>query len=124
MRVFAAVNGARIVCFGQFESTFLRRMNTRYPDVLCTSLPIAELVANLINVVSVIYGHVYFPTYSNGLKQIASYRDFRWTYPGASGLHAKMWRSQWELSREPLLKDRLIVSVRGSTRLTSVVICG
>jgi hypothetical protein len=42
------------------------------------------------------------------LKQIASYLDFHWTYPGASGLHALMWRSQWDLSRESALKDRLI----------------
>jgi hypothetical protein len=51
---------------------------------------------------------VYFPTYSNGLKQIASYLDYRWTYPGASGVHALMWRSQWDLSQESALKDRLI----------------
>ena len=108
LRVFAAADGARIVCFGEFDRTFLRRMNTRYPDVSGTFLLIDELVTNSINAVSIIYGHVYFPTFSNGLKQIASHLDFHWTYPGASGLHALIWRSQWELSQESALKDRLI----------------
>jgi hypothetical protein len=107
-RVLAAVDGARIVCFGQFDRTFLRRMNARYPDVSDTPVLIDELVTNSINVVSVIYGHVYFPTYPNGLKQIALFLDFHWTYPGASGLYALMWRSLWNLSRESTLKDRLI----------------
>ena len=68
LRVFAAADGARIVCFGEFDRTFLRRMNTRYPDVSGTFLLIDELVTNSINAVSIIYGHVYFPTFSNGLK--------------------------------------------------------
>lgn len=123
IRVFAAVEGARIVCFGQFDRTFLRRMKTRYPDVPGTQPLIDELLTNSINVVSIIYGHVYFPTYSNGLKQIASYLAFHWTYPGASGLHALMWRSQWDFSRESALKNRLIAYNIDDCKALEVV-CG
>jgi hypothetical protein len=83
-------------------------MKTRYSEVAGASALIDELVKTSTNVVSLIYAHIYFPTYSNTLKDIANFLGFTWTHEGASGLHAMKWRSQWELSREPALKDRLI----------------
>ena len=38
------------------------------------------------NVLTVIYSHVYFPVYTNSLKEIAAYLGFRWTENGASGI--------------------------------------
>ena len=60
------------------------------------------------NLLSSLYAQIYFPTYSNRLKDIASYLGYAWTYPGASGQYARVWRSQWELSGDPVIKDRLI----------------
>jgi len=51
---------------------------------------------------------VYFPTYSNGLKEVASYPGFRWSDGAASGLTALVWRSQWESSHDPSLKEKLL----------------
>jgi predicted RecB family nuclease len=109
VRAVSPLNGARIVCYGNFDRTFLLRMKTRYPEVEGSSALVDELVKTLTNVVSLIYAHIYFPTYSNTLKDIASFLGFTWTHPGANGLYAMMWRFQWELSPERALKDRLVV---------------
>jgi predicted RecB family nuclease len=108
LRSLAAVAGARVVCYGTFDRTFLLRMKTRYSEIAGSSALVDQLVKTLTNVVSLIYAHIYFPTYSNTLKDIANFLGFTWTHEGASGLHAMMWRSQWELSRGSALKDRLI----------------
>src|SRR5215211_3062329 len=57
---------------------------------------------------SVIYAQIYFPTYSNGLKEIAQYLGFQWSESDASGLHTLMWRSQWECSKDSSLKQKLV----------------
>jgi hypothetical protein len=68
-----------------------------------------ELTSSAQNLLSVIYPHVYFPTYTNGLKDVAAYFGFRWSSDSPSGLAALGWRLQWEASREANLKDKLIV---------------
>lgn len=83
-------------------------MRTRYPDVGSAS-QLDELTSSAQNLLSVIYPHVYFPTYTNGLKDVAAYLGFRWSSDSPSGLAALGWRLQWEASREANLKNRLIV---------------
>jgi predicted RecB family nuclease len=47
---------------------------------------------NLINVLSFFRTHVYPPTYTNGLKEIANYLGFEWTEKNASGQQSIEWR--------------------------------
>src|ERR1035437_6866408 len=108
IHVLAAVGEARVVYYGSFDRTFLLRMENRYSEMGGSSALINELVKTSTNVVSLIYAHIYFPTYSNTLKDVARFLGFTWNHESASGLHAMMWRSQWELSRDSALKDRLI----------------
>jgi len=60
-----------------------------------------------INILSAIYGHVYFPVASNGLKEIAGYCGFKWSDSLASGLQSIVWRELWEASREVLKQEDL-----------------
>jgi hypothetical protein len=69
---------------------------------------IDSLIASAVNLVAIIFARVYFPTYSNGLKDIAGYLGFRWTETAASGLLAIAWRRQWEYSKAANLKDALL----------------
>jgi Transposase IS66 family/RNase_H superfamily len=108
VRVLSDVSPCHIMCYGEFDRVFLHRMKTRYPDIQCAPGLIDTLLTNSTNVLSLIYAHIYFPTYSNGLKDIASHLGFAWTCPSASGQYARVWRCQWELSSDPALKDRLI----------------
>jgi hypothetical protein len=60
------------------------------------------------NLLSIIYPQVYFPTYSNGLKDIAHHLGFRWSEPAASGVAALRWRREWEFSRTSDQKQILL----------------
>jgi predicted RecB family nuclease len=44
-----------------------------------------KILTQSVNILSIIYSHVYFPTYSNSLKDIGRYLGFRWTAADASG---------------------------------------
>jgi hypothetical protein len=67
-----------------------------------------QLMASSVNVLSLIYAQVYFPTYSNGLKDVARHLGFEWSESEASGRQALIWRAQWETTRDPTVKRRLI----------------
>jgi len=103
----SATDNPRLIHYGSYETQFLKRMRTRYPDIGNPSF-LDWLIASTLNLLSVVYAHVYFPTYSNGLKEVASYLGFRWSDGAASGLTALAWRSHWESSRDPGLKEKLI----------------
>jgi predicted Zn-ribbon and HTH transcriptional regulator len=55
-----------------------------------------------------IYAQIYFPTYSNGLKEITGYLAFRWSGSLTSGLETIVWRHRWEASSDPAMKQTLL----------------
>jgi hypothetical protein len=62
----------------------------------------------MTNVLSIIYDHVYFPVYSNGLKEVARLLGSAWTEPDASGLQSLVWRARWEQAGDEPLRQRLL----------------
>jgi len=48
----------------------------------------AEAIASSLNLLSLIFARVYFPSYSNGLKENARFLGFEWSDTTADGLHA------------------------------------
>jgi hypothetical protein len=68
----------------------------------------AGLLESATNVLGLIYGHVHFPTLSNGLKDIALHLGFRWTEPGATGLQCALWRRRWEYEPDVRLHDTIL----------------
>jgi hypothetical protein len=66
------------------------------------------VLAQNFNVLSVIYSHVYFPVYSNGLKEIGAHLGVTWSEPYASGVQSILWRRRWEETGSAVLKDKLI----------------
>ena len=69
---------------------------------------IDRILNAMVNTLSIIYAHIYFPTYSNGLKDIAKYLGFSWTESDASGLQSIVWREKWEESSDNSWKHRLL----------------
>jgi hypothetical protein len=69
---------------------------------------IDAVLAALTNVLTVIYPHFYFPTYSNGLKEVAGHLGCRWTEPDASGIESVVWRKNWERTGDASWKAKLI----------------
>ncbi len=94
--------------YGSFETKFLTRMKNQYCIDDGDLEYLQDLLANSINILSKLYGCIYFPTYSNSLKDIAKYIGFRWSEKNASGLQSLVWRHNWEASREPSLNEVLI----------------
>lgn len=107
LRALETIEAPRLVHYGSYETTFLRQMKKRYPNPERTALP-DQLIASAVNLLSTIYARVYFPTYSNGLKDVARYLGFQWSETTASGLVALALRREWEHSRNPDLKQMLV----------------
>jgi hypothetical protein len=57
---------------------------------------------------AITYSQIYFPTYSNGLKEVARYLGFQWSHASASGLQSLIWRQQWEETADPSIKQTII----------------
>ena len=105
--VLSEVERPVVMHYGSFETTFMNRMCERYGELPEGSGP-AKAIASAINLVSVIFGQVYFPTHSNGLKDIAGYLGFRWSESAASGTQSIARRDEWESSKEPSVKQSLL----------------
>ena len=69
----------------------------------------AILTKRLVNVNRHIYGKVYFPVRSNGLKDIGHYIGAQWTSPQASGLQSLVWRHHWETTQHAPYRDVLVI---------------
>ena len=67
-----------------------------------------RLIGTSVNLVGCIYGKIYFPTFSNSLKEVGRYLGFEWNWPQASGAAAPSLRRAWELGADDGLKRELI----------------
>jgi predicted RecB family nuclease len=90
--------------YGTYEKALLRRMR----QVVKRTALVDRLLANAVNVLSAIHASVYFPTFSNGLKDVGRYLGCTWTEENASGLQSLVWRARWEQTREPVWKEKLV----------------
>ena len=108
LQTLAQIDHPQLIHYGSYETTFLKRMQARYRAAVEPPAFLDQLIAASVNVLSVIYAQIYFPTYSNSLKEIAHYLGFQWSESDASGLHTLLWRSQWECSKDAGLKQKLL----------------
>jgi predicted RecB family nuclease len=88
---------------GSYDSVFVKKMQDQYGNL--NANPVSE---KLINTLSLLYGKVYFPTYSNGLKEIGAFLGFDWSVANASGIQSIAWRLQWEEHFSEECKDRIL----------------
>jgi predicted RecB family nuclease len=105
--ILSGITNPQLIHYGSYETIFLRQMCQRHgrpPE----GSQAATAVDHTINVLSFIYARVYFPTYSNGLKEITGYLGFPWSGSPSSGLESIAWRHRWEMSMEPALKQALL----------------
>jgi len=107
LEIMSAVEKPILLHYGSFETAFFRKMIKRY-GALTTNSPVDRAVSSAVNVLALIFANVYFPTYSNGLKDVAGFLGFNWSDPESSGLQSIVWRQQWEASRDPRVAEKLI----------------
>jgi predicted RecB family nuclease len=108
LQIIATTENPQLFYYGSYETTFLRNMKKRYGDRPENGVSVDRLIQSALNVVSAMYGRIYFPTYSNGLKEIASFLGFRWSTENPSGLRSLLLRHNWELSVSMSVKEELI----------------
>lgn len=104
--ILSSVEKPVLIHYGSYETSFLAKMQMRY-GVPPKHAILTAVIEHTINIVSSIYAKIYYPTYSNGLKDIARSLNVYWTEPGASGLTSIVWRHLWEVERTETLKQRL-----------------
>jgi predicted RecB family nuclease len=96
-----------LICYGSYETVYLRTMCDRYGEVSKDSKA-SKAIATPLNILSVIYSRIYFPVPSNGLKEIAGYCGFKWSESQASGIQSIVWRETWETSKDYTEQEKLI----------------
>src|SRR4029077_12269451 len=91
------IDNPRIVHYGAYETRFLKHMREKWKPTAEDAEFVDRIVDGSVNLLARMYGRIYFPTYSNGLKEIARWLGFKWTWLQASGTAAMLLRRCWEL---------------------------
>lgn len=104
LKIINELNDAHIFYFGKYESNVFKRMFKCNP-----TNKINDLILNKsTNILSVIHSNLYFPTYSNSLKETGKSLGFSWSEDISSGIQTIIWRKKWESSNDAKLKDTLV----------------
>ena len=93
---------APIIHYGSYEPRAIARMGQRYGTDVETYL------RRMVNLNEEIFGRVYFPVRSNGLKDIGAFLGASWAEPDVSGLQSLVWRHLWEEAHDATLKEKLV----------------
>jgi len=93
--------------YGNYETTYLKRMSKKLNEH--QQEKVGKALRSSCNILAFLYSNIYFPTYTNGLKDIARAIDFVWSDPHSSGLQSIVWRRKWESSQCDDWKNKLIL---------------
>ncbi len=104
----ATIEKPALIHYGSYESTFIARMRERYPSTTGQYPQLDEALAATTNLLQYIYGKIYFPTFSNGLKDIAGYLGFSWSDPNMSGGVSEVVRHKWAITSSLIHKNALL----------------
>ena len=96
-----------LIHYGSYETNFLKTMSERQGAPFEGST-VATMMDCAINLVSVMFAQIYFPTYSNGLKEIAGWLGVQWPILNSSGIQAIAWRGKAESSLTSEFRQRLL----------------
>jgi hypothetical protein len=70
---------------------------------------LAQAIELSVNVHSVIFARVYFPSHSNSFKEIMNFLGCLWSEPHSCGIDSIVWRHVWEQNQDVAFKRKLIV---------------
>jgi predicted RecB family nuclease len=121
LRTLKAIGNAQIVSYGAYESRFLKQMKARYVRTPDEVEFVDRLIETSVNLLGCIYGKIYFPTFSNSLKEVGRYLGYEWSWPRASGAATPLLRRAWELAADDELKRKLIGYNMDDCRAASTV---
>ncbi len=96
---------ATIFHYGIYEQQYIKRMASGLGKK--EGRNIGAVLQRCSNLLSCFHSHIYVPTYSNSLKDIAKYLGYKWSDEEASGIQSIVWRTEWESTRSDELQSRL-----------------
>ena len=102
----SALSNFQVFHFGSYDAAALKIVRRRLPEELQHKLDL--ILHKSTNVLSLVYSHIYFPTYSNGLKELGRFLGCERTTDNLSGIQSIVARKSWEKDRSPELKADLI----------------
>ncbi len=120
LAILETVEKPVLIHYGSYETMFLRRMSEHYGGIAEGSVQ-PNAIKSAINLLSVIFAQVYFPTFSNGLKYVAGYLNFAWRETNPSGLLAVALRTGCPRSGREPDKTRLITYNRDDCEALELV---
>ena len=94
---------APIYHYGSYEPRAVEQLGKQY-DMKGQD----ALKRRLVNVISPIFGKVYFPVRSNSLKEIGKFIGAGWIAPESSGLQSLVWRHLWEETHDEHYREILL----------------
>jgi predicted RecB family nuclease len=106
LALLEAVEKPVLIHYGSYETDFLKTLSERHGNQFQGQLDNA--MKNAVNLLSQFLGEIYFPTFSNGLKDIGTWLGFAWSDKMLVGLDSISRRHDWERSRDASIKERLI----------------
>ena len=104
LKILEGFDDFHIFFYGSYEDRVLRR----YFKTAADHTGLQRLMDRSSNVLSLVYATIYFPTYSNSLKDIGTFLGCQWSHSRASGIQALLWRISWERTSNDELKHKLI----------------
>jgi predicted RecB family nuclease len=104
-KILEDVTDFSIFHYGSYDRRALMRLASRHGS---DSELTARIEAAAFNVLSAIYGTVYFPCSSNDLKSVAGTLGVEWKTRNSSGLDSIAWRDEWGRTGSKEIKSRLV----------------
>jgi len=92
--------------YGSYEITSLKSMNKKFNNKFNDEIEL--IIQRSFNILNLFRSNVYPPTYTNSLKEIANFLEFRWSNKMASGIQSIVWRKRWERTNDNEYKFNLL----------------
>lgn len=105
--ILSTIENPVIIHYGSFETKFLKRMCERYGESIVGTSTQKSIKVTL-NLLTVIYSQIYFPGFSNGLKDTLGFLGFNWIDTDCAGLLTIVWRHFWEYKHDKSIKEKLL----------------
>ena len=101
---------APIYHYGSYEPRAFQTAATKH-EIDCPTF-----IDRLVNINSLIFGKIYFPTRSNRLKELGAFVGASWSSTDPAGLQSVAWRYRWEDTGDDKYKEMLLAYNREDCR--------
>jgi predicted RecB family nuclease len=96
----------RVFHYGAYDAAALKLVKPKLAEHLRRKIDI--ILGRTVNALSIVHQHVYFPTYTNSLKDVGQFIRSERTAEIRSGLESIVWRRRWQIDSSTQAKENLV----------------